>query len=158
MRYQIIRALNQICDTRPDLQLPAGPVRELLKREIAEAFGCFGKLHLRTSMESEPEIGVDEIESIDQLKAQYDRAVERVFRLLGLLFVQRDIYAADRGLKSPRSGLKANAVEFLDNLLPDPIRKTVLSLVDDETPVEEKLKIAETLSGNPSAHWGSRWS
>jgi hypothetical protein len=89
---------------------------------------------------------VDPIVDTERLTEEYRASVERVFRLLGLIFPQRDIYAAYRGVNSPRRELRANAVELLDTMLSSPLRRVVIPLVDDELPLVEKLRIGESLA------------
>jgi ATP/ADP translocase/HEAT repeat protein len=58
--------------------------------------------------------------------------LESVFRLLGLLYPAKDLLNAYHGVMSGRRVLKANAQEFLDNLLKGRHRLLVLSLIDEQ--------------------------
>lgn len=146
LTYQVIKALNKMRGRQPDLQLSRGPLERILAGEVRQAYRMWKELHLYTSGETSSAMEEEQIERIDGLKQSYQQGVELVFRILGLLFIQRDIYTAYRGLNSPRPEVKANAIELLDNLLPGEIKKNLLPLVDDQVPVEEKLRIGESLS------------
>ncbi|MDX2475157.1 MAG: Npt1/Npt2 family nucleotide transporter [Candidatus Krumholzibacteria bacterium] len=58
--------------------------------------------------------------------------LESVFRLLGLLYPAKDLLNAYYGVMSGRRVLRANAQEFLDNLLAGNHRQLVLSLIDEQ--------------------------
>jgi ATP/ADP translocase len=63
---------------------------------------------------------------------------ERLFRLLGLCYPERDVLAAYRGLREGDRVVRAHAVELLDNLLDQPLRRQVIEAL------EEKYGAAET--------------
>lgn len=67
-----------------------------------------------------------------------------IFNLLALLHRPRDIRAAHRGLISQRPGLRAHALEYLDNLLTGEVRQMVFAVIDD-IPREERLRQAQKL-------------
>ncbi|MBI4455807.1 MAG: hypothetical protein HY644_07910 [Acidobacteria bacterium] len=150
LRYEVIKALNKIRDRNPALKIDGNPVEGVLQEEIREAYGLLKELCLRTSVEPQDEGSEQQIAAIGRVAEDYRHSLERIFRLLGLLFSQRDIYTAYRGLNSPRLELKMNAVELLDNLLPSQFKRVLLPLVDDEVPVQEKLKVAEMLLREPA--------
>lgn len=60
-----------------------------------------------------------------------EEALERVFRLLGLRYDQRDIYDAYLGITSADPSLRDSAVEFVDNLVDYTTRRVLLPLLDD---------------------------
>ncbi len=57
------------------------------------------------------------------------RGIDRIYRLLGLIFPWQDIYAARWSIE--RGGpARARALEYLDNLLPGALRKRVLPILE----------------------------
>jgi hypothetical protein len=58
-------------------------------------------------------------------------ALERIFRLLGLRYDQRDIYDAYLGITSPDPALQDSAIEFVDNLVDYDTRRFLLPLLED---------------------------
>lgn len=60
-------------------------------------------------------------------------SLERIFRLLGLQYDQRDIYDAYLGLTGDDLLLRSSAVEFIDNLVDWKARQLILPLLDDPT-------------------------
>jgi len=79
-----------------------------------------------------PTIGLFELERA--------RVRERIFRLLGLIYPPEDIYRAFLGLNSSERDVRATAIEFLDNLLESGLKKRLLPVIDDEVPIEDKLR------------------
>jgi hypothetical protein len=67
----------------------------------------------------------------DRVETFREESLERVFRLLGLQFDQRDIYHAYRGITSEEAGLRSSAVEFVDNLVDWKTSRFLLPLLDD---------------------------
>ena len=71
-------------------------------------------------------------------------AVENIFRLLKLIHPARDVEATFRSLGSGQQGLRATALEYLDNSLTGGVRRDVFAVIDD-APVEDKLRRAAQL-------------
>jgi len=71
-------------------------------------------------------------------------AVGNIFRLLKLIHPPRDVEATFRSLGSGQQGLRATALEYLDNSLTGGVRRDVFAVIDD-APVEDKLRRAAQL-------------
>ena len=78
------------------------------------------------------------------LAERMDDHTSNIFRLLGLIHPQRDIRAAYLSLLSNRPERRAQALEYLDNLLTGDVRGAVFAVIDD-LPLRERLKLAEKL-------------
>lgn len=65
------------------------------------------------------------------LGERVDGRVERIFRLLALSHNPDDIYAAYRGVRSPIKTIRANSIEFLDNLLPKDFTARFIPLLEN---------------------------
>jgi AAA family ATP:ADP antiporter len=72
------------------------------------------------------------------LSETVDRDLERIFRLLGLCYPERDVLAAYRGVMAGNPSTRAHALELLDNLLPSGGVKRALVHV-----LEEKIDAPE---------------
>jgi len=68
------------------------------------------------------------------LEEKLDNNLERIFRLLGLRYPPEDVYNSYQGIISDKSRLRANAIEFLDNLLNKEIKKHLLPIFDQDSP------------------------
>lgn len=80
------------------------------------------------------------------LLEKQEQLLESIFRLLGLQHAPRDMYHAYLGLVGGRPQLRASALEFLDNVLPRPLKERLLPLLDSPTP-EEAMTHGERLFG-----------
>ena len=78
------------------------------------------------------------------LQEKMARAVDRVYRLLGLIYPWKDIRAARYAIEHGDARLRASALEYLDNLLAPPLRKRLMLLVDD-VPIDEKVRRANVV-------------
>jgi len=137
----LIRSLERLTF---DLRLPA--VRALSKlhaggdydfdndvieaaiQEDARHYAALGQI-LSLRLRTRPRTGA----AVDpaEVRAYRDESLERIFRLLGLRYNQRDIYDAYLGITSSDESLRASAVEFVDNLVEYSISRYLLPLLDD---------------------------
>jgi AAA family ATP:ADP antiporter len=53
------------------------------------------------------------------------------------------------GIRSSTTSVRANAVEFLENVLPPDLRRVLVPLLDSQVTVEERIAIADRLVGAP---------
>jgi len=82
---------------------------------------------------------------LQQVLAQrMSTAVENIFRLLKLIHPPRDVEATYRSLGSGHQGLRATALEYLDNSLTGGVRRDVFR-GHRRRPVEDKLRRAAQL-------------
>ena len=125
VRHAIARALSKIhqeASATTSLSDTLDPEIERDTRHYA-ALGQVLRLHRKGSAPA----------SLDAapLRSLRQETLERIFRLLGLRYDQRDIYSAYLGITSPDPGLQDSAVEFVDNLVDYETRRYLLPLLDD---------------------------
>jgi len=126
VRHTVIRALSSL-HAIDEYEFDFERVEETI-REEAEHFASLGQilhLRLRTSEPSHSHVDPDLLQKLRQ------ESLERIFRLLGLRYDQRDIYDAYLGITSAEDSLRSSAVEFVDNLVEYSISKYLLPLLDD---------------------------
>ncbi len=80
------------------------------------------------------------------LADRMDDHTSNIFRLLGLVHPLRDIRAAYQSLLSERPERRAQALEYLDNLLGGEVRQAVFAVIDD-LPHRERLRLAKRIFG-----------
>ena len=68
---------------------------------------------------------------IEILEKRLDHGLEQIFTLLGLRYQQKDIEIAYHGILSDKQDIRANAIEFLDNLLHPNLKEALLPLVEN---------------------------
>ena len=85
--------------------------------------------------------------------AAMDRSMEhereRIFRLLSLLLPGVDLQDAYVGLESMQATIRANSLEYLDNVLSPQLRQVLVPVLDPQTTLEERIAIADRLVGAP---------
>jgi CRP-like cAMP-binding protein len=72
------------------------------------------------------------------------RSLDRIYRLLGLLYHIEDVAAARFTIEQGERRRRAAAVEYLDNLLGGAVRRRVMPILDD-TPLTEKVQYANSV-------------
>jgi hypothetical protein len=122
LRHAITRALSKLHQA-----VEASPNAETLDAAIrneARHHAALGQL-LRTP------IAPDGPSLHEDLRALREESLERIFRLLGLRYDQRDLHDAYLGITSSDPALRDSAVEFVDNLINYDTRRYLLPLLDD---------------------------
>jgi AAA family ATP:ADP antiporter len=80
------------------------------------------------------------------LAERLEDRVRNLFGLLSLLYPERDVWAAYRGLAGGEPGMASRALEYLDNLLTGDVRRDVFAVVGD-LPLPDKLQAGRKLFG-----------
>ena len=140
LRRKVIEALGALRLDQPE----ARPPRPQVEAQIG--FECRGYLRSLLDLESLRPAGGDGHLLVGLLGDRMREHADNVFNLLALLHPPRDIRAAYRGLTSDRPGLRAHALEYLDNLLGGEVRAMVFAMIDD-LPDGERLRRASKLFG-----------
>lgn len=112
MRPEAVRELYRRRSYLTDLDFAEEKIERILKAEI-KAY------RRRAKQNKEAAITTDAQQSL-----------ERVFRLLGLLYPPADIYYAYHAITSGSLHLKANALEFLDNVLHPDIKRSLIPVIE----------------------------
>jgi MFS family permease len=148
----LLKALNNIRLRREDIHFDAEQVSSLIGTEVEryERMNALGRALETARSQSAKESG--EIlalleKAIEERQAE---SVERVFRLLYLIYSPEDIRSVYFSFNS-RPALRASAVEFLDNLINPALRAVVIPLVEEradvspEGPGENAMSAAEAV-------------
>jgi len=141
LRFRILSALNKLRQGHPELVVDVQMVETVLAAEIMghyrsyQILGTFGG-----NLESEDPVARALRESMSQ-------EVERIFRLLTLLYPQFDFHSAHVGLASGSAVVHSNALEFLDNVLKPQLRAVLVPLLDGDISVEDRVRLANRMVG-----------
>ena len=128
LRYQVLKALNRIKDRNPALIKPDPVIADRIFEET--------KLYCRILALSQslgPGTGTEMRLIRKALYERQEQEMEIIFRLLGLLYSQRDIHSAYTALKSPHADRRSSAIEFLDNILRQDLKPVLLPLVEEKS-------------------------
>ncbi len=140
LRYKAVVAIEKLRRGHPDLTLAREPIEALVLRESTRYYGY---LTLRFNL---VQSGSDMQRTLVMraLDDKLARAVDRMFRLLGLIYPWKDIAAARYTIDHGDARKRASAIEYIDNLLGGAMRKIVMPIIDD-CPMEEKVRRAHLI-------------
>jgi AAA family ATP:ADP antiporter len=139
LRFRIISALNKLQRLHPGIETDTQTLEMVLAAEILGHYRSFQILEkLGTTAVSE-----DPVERA--LKESMQQELERIFRLLGLLYPHLDVHSAYVGLQSKSLSVHDNALEFLDNVLKPQLREMLVPLLDGKVTVHERARVAGRL-------------
>jgi AAA family ATP:ADP antiporter len=139
LRYRIITSLNKIHQRHPDIPLDRQVVEIALAAEVMGHYRSYQILGtLGGNLNADDTIVVT-------LRDAMNLEVERIFRLLSLLFPGHDFHSAFVGIQSHKPLVHANSLEFLDNVLEPRLRGLLLPLIDSEVGVSGRIERAAKL-------------
>ena len=142
LRYKVIAAIEKLRRDHPDLVFERAPMEALVLKEAAR---YYGHLTLRFNVvQRDP--GAAGSLLVRALDDKLERAVDRVLRVLGLIYPWQDVAAARYTLAHGHARARAGALEYLDNLLDSAVRRRVMPILE-ETPMEEKVRRANAMLG-----------
>jgi ATP:ADP antiporter, AAA family len=143
IRHRIIASLNKLRAVRPDIRIDPTVVELLLAAEIAGHYRSYQVLGpLRGKLQEGDAV-------IQALRHSMEQELERIFRLMALLLPQTGLHDAYVGVRSSNVTVRANALEFLDNVLRPELRHVLVPLLDAHVTVDERIQIANRLVGAP---------
>jgi AAA family ATP:ADP antiporter len=139
LRFRTIQALNDLRSARPKTAID--PAR------LDAALGFEMMLLCRTSQilsvagrASDAQPGAAQpTEVMRRLQASHDQEIERIFGILSLRYPATDFQSAHHGLRSGDPIGRDHALEFLELSLDRGLRKTLVSLLDPTTPLDERV-------------------
>jgi AAA family ATP:ADP antiporter len=133
LHYQAIKSLGKMRARYPHLRLYKSEVDRLLRWEAVFYCDLASKLTVLRAR-TDPE---DSQALLDRaLEERWEFTRDRIFRLLGLVYPAKDIFNSWNGLVHGRPAVRAAALEFLENLLSQEHKETVLPLIEAATPEE----------------------
>ena len=153
VRFQCGRALAHILDNDPEIKLERDKVFSAVLREVAVGRRVWESHRLLDQLEGDEELAplVD-----DFLRQRSSRSLEHVFTILSLALPKEPLKIAFRGLHTDNRDLKGTALEYLETILPEAIRKSLWPfLEDDRKAIIEKSQsreeiLAELMHSNQS--------
>lgn len=135
VRHAVVQALSRLQAQDQDFEFAASAIERAFRVE-ARHYAALGQIvHLQRKKPLERD-GASARHPTGGLTALRDESLERVFRLLGLRFDQRDIYDAYLGITSDDPMLRSSAVEFVDNLVDWRTSRLIVPFLDDPSGVQ----------------------
>ncbi len=147
VRFQMLRALGRIRMQSPRVRFDRKILAEAIARTVSGTYELIGwRVTLARGVaedEARATAGGDLLDAI--LRDRQRKAIERLFRLLGLAHPGEDWKRMYLGLESTDPVSRSSSRELLEHTLDQPLRGAVLALVDD-------MPDAERLSGATPFH------
>jgi len=135
LRFKVISALNRLCEARGNLLVD----RQLIESAmVAEMMGHYRSYQLLATANGEAD---------ERMEQSMREELERIFRLMKLLFLSLDLQNAYFGIQSKDPVTHANALEFLDNTLSAQLRARLVPLIDSEVSFQERVRLADRFLG-----------
>ena len=136
IRQLIVKALGAMHRDSPDIAFPQDAVRAAIFSEAANYHVLLSLYYARQQETPNTKAGL----LLEQaLVEKCQNNLERIFRMLGLIYRQRDIFLAWLGIASNNPALRANAVEFIDNVLDLELKRQIVPIVESHS-VEETIQ------------------
>jgi ATP/ADP translocase/CRP-like cAMP-binding protein/HEAT repeat protein len=137
LRYKAIAAIEKLRRDHPAIVCPQ-PVLE--SQVVKESSRYYNGLTLQHNLLRHA-VDADDSLVARALQDKLHRTIDRIFRLLGLLYHADDVAAARYTIEQGETRRRAAAVEYLDNLLGGVVRKRVMPILDD-SPIGDKVRYA----------------
>lgn len=136
LRQRVIASLNKLKVRHPQVVIDRTAVDLLLAAEIA---GHYRSYQLLLPLEEEVVRAA--------LRHSMEQELERIFRLIALVFPAPALHDAYVGIRSSNPLVRANAVEYLENVLPPELRAVVLPLIDSQVSENDRARLADRIIG-----------
>jgi AAA family ATP:ADP antiporter len=135
LRYKSGVALERLRRDGAGLAIPFPPIEKLLLKEATRYYRYLGASY---NLFDKGGVARDTVLA-QALSEKLSRAIDRMFRLLGLIYDRKDVRSARLAIERGDARARASAVEFLDNTLSGPLRKWILPILED-APLAEKVR------------------
>jgi AAA family ATP:ADP antiporter len=141
MRFAVIACLNKLRRADPELPLDGFTLEAVLAAEIMghyRSYQILGRLERGGGGDDALWRG---------LREAMDQELERIFRLMALLFPSHDLHSVYVGLRSTDPVICDHALDFLDHVLRPSMRTLLLPLLDNTVTTAERVARADRLVG-----------
>ena len=143
LRHRVIASLNKLRVLHPDIRVESGVIEVLLAAEIAGHYRSYQVMGpLRSRLKEDDPV-------LEAMRHAMEQELERIFRLMALLFPATGLHDAYVGVRSSNPIVRANALEFLDSTLKPELRQVLVPLLDSTVTTEERVALADRFVGAP---------
>ena len=141
LRHRVITALNKLGQVYPERRVDKRLIETVLGAEIMGHYRSYQVLgSLGASLDARDPV-------VQGLKESIRQEAERIFRLLKILYPERDMHSAFVGLQADDPVVQDNAIEFLDSILSPQLRVLLVPLFDRGVSIAQRGHLANGLLG-----------
>ena len=134
LRAATLKNLNVLREENPKLNYGKDSLQQLILEEIRYYYEMSAALSPLREQGDGTAIRI----LVTSLEARLRATLERLFRLLGLRYPPKEIYAAYLAMNRRKSDEYTAAIEFLDNVLDRELKRLILPLLDEESGVAQR--------------------
>ncbi len=127
LRYHVIAAIERIHRLQPQLTFKREPIEDLAIREAAHCSEYRGLHRALFERRDFPESCL----LARALAEKTRRGIDRIYRLLGLLYPWKEIAAARHTMEHGDARSRAHTLEYLDNVLTGALRRNLIPLLEE---------------------------
>jgi HEAT repeat protein len=128
LKYRVVKALNRLHESNPELPIPHALIDERIHSEVRGYYDALSLSHVISPNGDRPAKAL----LAETLRSRLGRRLEVIFRLLGLRHTPKDIYFAYSAITGSHANRIA-AIEFLDNVLDKRLKPSILPLLEEST-------------------------
>lgn len=138
VRYKILRALGRIQRDHPQVVLDRGILTQRAEATVKRLYELLDwRLTLERHAKESPRCATPVQRMLVTMLANKERhGLERLFRLLGLIYPQEDFHRIYVGLNSRRADVRASSRELTEHVVSQPLQQAVLGLVEERPDLE----------------------
>lgn len=140
LRFKTLAAVEKLRREHPSLAFKRDAIESLALAEGCKYFNRLSlhyNLFVRATMPKESLVAV-------ALEEKLTRSVDRIYRLLGLLYPWKDIAATRSAIEHGDARRRAGALEYLDNVLSGRLRHRLVPILEN-LPLDEKVRRGNVL-------------
>ena len=128
VRASVLRALSSLRDKNPKLNFGRESVTQFIMNEARYYYSMSAALAPFRGNGDTPAARL----LVETLEERLRLTLDRLFRLLGLKYPPREIYAAFLAVNRKDADRHTAAIEFLDNVLERELKRIILPLLDED--------------------------
>jgi len=141
LRIEILKSLNKLRQISKSLKFHKNVIAEQIDSELNKIYRNTVMTHTFSSQSPASNLfggTYDNSEIVNQavsllkktLADKTKQRLEHLFRLLALIYAPKEIHDAYLGIIGQNASLKANALEYLENILSSSLRKLIIPVLD----------------------------
>ena len=147
LRFEIIKALSNLKEEFPFLKFDSKNIDKRITLETEKYFKTLAILYSKGSLIAD-EVTKTQKQSSTQkanqlllraLEEKLDNNLERIFKLLGIRYSTKDMANVYLAIVSKKPNLRANAIEFLDNILDPRLKRFIIPIVEQSSTVRKNF-------------------
>jgi AAA family ATP:ADP antiporter len=143
LRHRVVASLNKLRVLHPEVTIESHTIELLLAAEIAGHYRSYQVLGPLVQQLK------DDDPVLQAMRASMEQELERIFRLMALLYPQTGLHDAYIGVRAASPIVHGNALEFLDNVLKPELRQVLVPVLDSHVSMTERIALADRLVGAP---------